>query len=130
VAEFSILVVSPVRALRRALVAFLQDIPGVCQVEICSDLPAVLAVLEARRLDVMVLDADVVDIHTPISMASFLMRLRRHYPELNLVVLVDSVAQEAMCLTAGASHALHKGQLDQRLAKAVAGGNMTQSPPS
>ena len=115
----SILVASPVRPLRRALIAFLKNIPGIQQVDSCADLAAMLAALETRRQDVLVLDADTVDAQAPISIANLLMRLRRQYPELTLILLVDSATQEALCLTAGASYALHKGQLDARLAQAV-----------
>jgi len=88
-----------------------------------GDLAAALALLETRRCDVFVLDADLVDAQASMSLAGLLLRLRRQYPHLNLVVLVDSAAQEALSLTAGATYALHKGQLDGRLAQAVLAGN-------
>ena len=115
----NILVATQARALRRALTAYLYSTPGDPQVETSGELAAALDLLETRQSDVFVLDADLVDARAPVSLAGILLRLRRQYPHLNLIVLVDSAAQETLSLTAGATYALHKGQLDGRLAEAV-----------
>lgn len=105
------------------MTAYLYSTPGAPQVETCGELAAAFPLLETRRSHVFILDADLVDAQAPMSLAGLLFWLHQQYPTLTLIVLVDSAAQEALSLTAGATYALHKGQLDGRLAEAVLAGH-------
>lgn len=101
--------------MRESLLAFLSASHGVEIVGIAEEPAALPDLIGRRRPCVLVADADLAEG----DLLALVQRLRVDLPELNSIVLVSSLRQQRAFLAAGASHALLKGFLDERLRQAV-----------
>jgi DNA-binding NarL/FixJ family response regulator len=109
--------------MRNALTAYLRAVPGV-SVDIITDFSEkILPAIAKHPPNTLILDADVVD-----DLAMLLRRLHTEQPNLNCIVLADSVVQREAALAAGADHVLLKGFLDERLGQAVLNGRASARP--
>jgi DNA-binding NarL/FixJ family response regulator len=100
--------------MRNALTAYLRAMPGVTVDTVGELSDTVLPVVLQRHPNAVILDADVTD-----DLLTLLGQLHAQQPNLNYIVLADSVAQQEAALAAGADYALLKGFLDERLGQAV-----------
>ena len=88
--------------------------PGV-EVDVVADLPSAAALGALHNhLDTLIIDAA-----APADLMGLLRQLNAERPDLNCIVLADSLAQEKAALAAGAGSALLKGFLDERLGRVV-----------
>lgn len=102
--------------MRNSLLAFLRTSPLVQVIAIADDTATLLNHLRREPFATLVLDADLCD---RFLLVYLLRQLHSEYPLLNCVVLVNNLRQQHLAREAGASTALLKGFLDERLRTAV-----------
>jgi DNA-binding NarL/FixJ family response regulator len=113
--QVSTLVVAKPGLMRNSLLAFLRATPGVDVVALVDSTTA--ALLLARNLfpDVVLVDTNL----SEDGVLSMVRQLQLERPHLRSIVLAESVHQQQQALLAGASQALVKGFLGERLRDAV-----------
>jgi DNA-binding NarL/FixJ family response regulator len=109
----------PPGILRSALMTYLHSLPGVEVQAVAEDVSGVARLLPPGAEAVVILDAGAAD-----DFLQVLTQLRRTSPQANLIVLVNRPQQLHDAEAAGASSALLKGFLDERLR-----GVILQDPP-
>jgi len=105
------LVVAKPGLMRNSLLAFLRATLQVEVVALAEDTAAALQAARQHKLDVLVLDTDLLED----GYVGLLQQLHSEQPALKCIVLSDTIHQQQKSLAAGASVALLKGFLDERL---------------
>jgi DNA-binding NarL/FixJ family response regulator len=109
-----VVAVGPAGILRSALLTYLRCIPGVevqAAVACSAEIPPLL---RQRQPQSVILDADLTG-----DFLALIKHLQGLDSQINLIALVNSPQQQAAALAAGATHALLKGFLDERLRQAI-----------
>jgi len=101
--------------MRDSLVAFLRAVPRLRVAEMAQSADAAMRLTRAVQPDVLVLDVNLSDV----GILDLVRGLRAERPDLNLIVLADTLRQREQLAAAGASHALMKGCLDDQLRRAL-----------
>jgi two-component system response regulator DevR len=104
--------------MRNSLLAFLRATPGVDIVAVEGKTAAALLLARSLRPNVFLVDTNLVDEGA----LEIVRQLKAEQPGLRCIVLSDNLLQQQQSLQAGASQALIKGFLDDRLREAVLGG--------
>jgi CheY-like chemotaxis protein len=112
--ENLVVAVGPAGILRSALLTYLRSIPGVTVEAAVAGPQDVLPLLQQRLPNVVILDADLTG-----DFLGLLQNLQSSQPQINLIALVNNPQQQPEALAAGATHALLKGFLDERLRQAI-----------
>lgn len=109
------LIAAPAGIMSSSLRSFLHTIPLVKVAGQTTSPAETLNALPGIQPHLLVLDADLTGSALPL----YLQKLRASFPNLNIVTLVNSHYQQESALTAGASHALLKGCLDDQLRQVI-----------
>lgn len=103
------------KLLRSALLSYLYAIPSVQVIAQAEKRETALNLLSVFRPDVLVLDADL----GGDALSEMVSGLRRDYPDLNCIVLFNTIREQRCSLQAGASHAFPKDFLGEGFRSAV-----------
>jgi DNA-binding NarL/FixJ family response regulator len=109
-----VVAVGPAGILRSALLTYLRSVPGVVVEAAVASLEEVLPLLQQRPAHSVILDADLNG-----NFMAQLNQVHHLHPEINLIALVNRPQEQPAALAAGATHALLKGFLDERLRQAL-----------
>jgi DNA-binding NarL/FixJ family response regulator len=116
--QISTLVVAKPGLMRNSLLAFLRGIPGVDIVALVDNTTKALQMVRTLHPAVLLVDTNLAEDGA----LGMVQQLKIELPGLRSIVLSESVQQQRQSLLAGASQALVKGFLDDRLREAVLGG--------
>jgi DNA-binding NarL/FixJ family response regulator len=111
----STMVVAKPGLMRNSLLAFLRGIPGVDVVALVDNTTTALQMVRTLQPTVLLVDTNLAED----GVLGMVKQLKIELPGLRSIVLSESVQQQRQSLLAGASHALVKGFLDDRLREAV-----------
>lgn len=111
----STLVVAKPGLMRNSLLAFLRATPGVDVVALVDNTAAALQLARTLRPAVLLVDTNLAED----GVFGMVRELRAEQPGLRSIVLSESIPQKQKSLQAGASQALIKGFLDERLRQAI-----------
>jgi DNA-binding NarL/FixJ family response regulator len=109
------LIAAPAGIMGSSLHSFMRTIPQVKVAGQTVSPTETLTALPRLHPHLLVLDADLIGPALPL----YLQNLRAKFPNLNIITLVNSPHQQELALTAGASHALLKGYLNDQLRRVI-----------
>ena len=114
----STLVVAKPGLMRNSLLAFLRATPGVDIVALVDNATTALRMARTLRPAVLLVDTNLAEN----GVLGMVRELRAEQPAVRSIALSESIQEQQQLLQAGASHALIKGFLDERLRQAILSG--------
>jgi DNA-binding NarL/FixJ family response regulator len=111
----STLVVAKPGLMRNSLLAFLRATPGVDIVALVDNATTALQMARILRPAVLLVDTNLAENDVLV----MIRELRAEQPAVRSIVLSESIQEQQQSLQVGASHALIKGFLDDRLRQAI-----------
>jgi len=120
----STLVVAKPGLMRNSLLAFLRATPDVDIVALVDNATTALQMARTLRPAVLLVDTNLAEN----GVFGMVRELRAEQPAVRSIVLSESIQEQQQLLQAGASHALIKGFLDERLRQAILSGTENNHP--
>ena len=117
--KIRVVLAAPAGIMSSSLRTFLQTLPGVKVVEHCIDQAGTLFALQKNRPNLLIIDLDMLENGSGISntLEGFIGRVRALNPEMQVIVLVNSLKQKQAAENSGADEILLKGMLEGPLAQ-------------
>ncbi len=112
-----ILVAAKPGIMRNSLVAYLRTISNLPEIALADDAAAAAEMIRKQETRLVIVNSDV----SESEMLNLIRLIQAERPRTWLIVLIESIRQQQLCLNFGAHYAFLKGFLDEQLRQAVVG---------